>query len=828
MTTRATLSPLTLLLRDWRGGELSMLLAALTLAVAVVVAISAFVSSLQNTLAQESLRFLAADQVVSSRQPLQTTWRQKAHELGLSSANVTTFSSMAMTDDDRMHLVSVKAVDNAYPLRGQLGVSLEAFGAIDPELAGPSPGEVYLAPRLFSLLEVAIGDRIWVGDKDLRVAGSIRAEPDATSGMFGYGPRLMMSHDDLVATGVVQPGSRVAYRLLLRGDSASLTDFNEWLEPKLVQGQRILGREDAQGRVGSTLDRAQGFLLLAGSLAVMLSAAAIALAARRFSERHTQAVAVMKSLGAQARQVSRLYGGSLMLLGVAAVVLGGLLGAALQVLFIAQFADGFGLLPGPIGWRPFIIGGVTALVCLGFFAWPPLRRLAAVSPLRVLRREQGIDTGYRPHELALAGLAMVLLMLWYSGDIVTTGALVLGLVVTVLMGVIAARQLLRIAKTAGSRAGSVWRFSLAGLARRKNESSLQMVIFALAMMLAISLVIIRTSLLAQWQAQLPPDTPNHFLLNIEADKTDVLAGFLRDNHIVSEPVFPMSRGRVMAVNDIELTDSDDNRQAGRQREANFTHAATLPEANKVIAGSWWSPDSTESLVSLEREFAESVSAGVGDRLRLQIGSESFTATVASIREADWQSMKPNFFVIFPEAVLAPFPKTFMTSFHLAESQQGVLTALVRQFPTVSIVELDIVLTEIQSIIARVSVAIEGVLAVIVMAGLLVLVAGIQASVDARLHEGALLRALGAKQRLLLSALWVEFAVLGGLAALLALVGAEVAAWGLQTQALDLEYNPSLWLWLPSIALGAAFIGTVGVWSCRHTVSVPPLRVLREI
>ncbi len=805
-----------------------MLLCALTLAVAVVVAISAFVSSLQNTLAEESLRFLAADQVVSSAQPLDPTWQQQAHELGLETANVTTFSSMAVTDDDAMHLVSVKAVDNDYPLRGELGVSLEPFGSINSAMASPKPGEAYLAPRLFSLLAVAIGDRIWVGDKDLRVAGSIRAEPDATTGMFGYGPRLMMNHADLPSTNVVQPGSRVAYRLLLRGESGALAVFSEWIKPSLVQGQRLLGSDDAQSRVGSTLDRAQGFLLLAGSLAVMLSAAAIALAARRFSERHTQAVAVMKSLGAQAGQVSRLYGGSLLLLGLGSVVLGWLLGASFQYLFLQSFADEFGLLPGSIGWRPFVVGAVTALVCLGFFAWPPLRRLAAVSPLRVLRREQGVDTGYRPLELVLAGVAMVLLMLWYSGDPVTTGALVLGLLVTVSLGVMVARLLLRLAKGAGSRAGSVWRFSLAGLARRKNENALQMVVFALAMMLALSLVIIRTSLLAQWQAQLPADTPNHFLLNIEPAQTDALVTFLDENNIAAEPLFPMSRGRVMAVNGVELMDSADDRRPGRQREANFTHAAVLPEANTLISGSWWTPGTAEPLVSLEREFAESVSADVGDELRLQIGSESFTAEVASIREADWQSMKPNFFVIFPEAVLAPFPKTYMTSFHLGESQRDVLTALVKAYPTVSIIELDIVLKEMQSIIARVSVAIELVLAVIVMAGLLVLVAGIQASVDARLHEGALLRALGAKQGLLLGGLWVEFAVLGGLAALLALLGAEVAAWGLQTQALDLRYGPSFWLWLPAVAVGAVFIGAVGVWSCRHTVAVPPLRVLREI
>lgn len=822
------MNPFMLLLRDWRGGELGILLAALILAVAVVVGISAFVGSLQSALLSESMRFLAADAVVSSSREVPTEWRQEAERDGLETSMTLGFPSMAVTDSDKLYLASVKAVSDGYPLKGELRFSATPYGVSEVVAGIPAPGEAWLAPRLFALLDVEVGDRVWVGDQPLRITGAVRAEPDATAASFGYGPRLMMNLADIPATQVVQPGSRVTWRLLLAGDDDVLANFKSWIKPQLGQGQRLLGIEESQPSINRTLDRAQGFLLLAGSLGVVLAAAAIALAARRFSERHTDHVAVMKSLGASRAMIGRLYGNSLLILGVLAAGAGSVLGWLIQGLFFQLFGEEFGIEPGAIGAEPFFIGAATAVVCLMFFAWPPLARLAQVPPLRVLRRDTDAAGAQRSRDYLLGGLSVALLMWWYSGDWLLSGSVILGLTLTVGLGFLAAQVLLRGSRAVGSAAGSVWRLALAGLQRRGVANSLQMVIFAIAIMLMLVLVIIRTALIDQWQAQLPAGTPNHFLVNIAPDERADLETFFLELGVEPQIQYPMTRGRIMAVNGAPLADRDGAGEEPRQREANFTHADSLPDANKIIAGEWWDAATDEPLVSVEQGFAERIDAGLGDRLTVRIAEQEFEVTVASIRESDWQSMKPNFFIIFPRKVLAPYPRVYLTSFYLSPENKGSLNDLIRRFPTVTIIELDIVIDEIRSIVERVGQAIELVLAVILAAGALVLVAGVQASVDVRLRESALLRALGAGRGLLMGALAIEFAVLGGLAGLLAAAGAEIAAWTLQTQALDLSYQASPWLWPAGVLMGMAIIGLLGVMSCRKAVAVPPLVVLREV
>ncbi|MDG2494760.1 MAG: FtsX-like permease family protein, partial [Luminiphilus sp.] len=433
------MNPAVLLLRDWRGGELGVLLSALLLAVSVVVGISAFVNSLQSALVSESLRFLAADRVIRSSQAIPNEWTARAELDGLRVAQTLGFPSMAVTESDKLYLASIMAVSSGYPLRGELLASETPYGEVRSDVGVPKPGETWLAPRLFALLEVKPGDRVWVGDKALVVSGAVRGQPDTASAAFGYGPRLLMNLADIPATGIIQPGSRVTWRLLLAGEAAVLDTFTQWVTPLLSQGQRLLGVEDSQPSISRTLDRAQGFLLLAGSLGVVLAAAAIALAARRFSERHTDHVAIMKSLGASRGRIARLYGGSLLMLGAVATALGCALGWALQGLSFKLFAEQLGVQPGPIGLEPYLIGGATALVCLGFFAWPPLQRLAQIPPLRVLRRDIDAGGAQRWVDYALGAISVFGLMWWYSGDLRVTGSVVAGLSLTVGAGYCAAQ-----------------------------------------------------------------------------------------------------------------------------------------------------------------------------------------------------------------------------------------------------------------------------------------------------------------------------------------------------------------------------------------------------
>ena len=819
-----------LLAREWRSGELGILLAALVLAVSVVVGVSSFVDRLQSALLSESARFLAADMVVVSRTPIPEEWIDQAEQMTLQTSLGVGFPSMAVADADHMALVSVKAVSAGYPLRGELLWSGEAYGDILRDGAIPEQGEVWLAPRLFALLGLTTGDTLMVGEANLTVTGAVRGEPDATTAVFGFGPRLLMNTLDIPSTGVVQPGSRVGYRLLISGNRDLISEYEAWVSPLLGQGQRLDSVEGSQPRIGDTLDRARGFLLLAGSLAVVLAAAAITLASRRFGERHTQYVAILKSLGAQSHDISRLYATSLGLMGVAGTAVGCLLGWILQEAFIGLLGSLLPVTPGAAGVEPVLIGAVTAMVCIVFFAWPPLRRLGEASPLRVLRADIGMHEAQRPQDYLFGGLSIIGLMWWYSGSVAVTLAVVAGLAVVMGLGFLAARGLLSGGRRVGGFAGSIWRVALAGLQRRGRANALQMVIFAMAIMLMLLLSVVRSSLIGQWQAQLPDDAPNHFLLNLAPEERPVLEQFFAQRGVATETLYPMTRGRIFSVNaetlpEWEEVEGDD---APRQREANFTWSDELPTGNVLVSGDWWEPADTTSWVSLEEDFAAGIGATVGDRLSMRIGADTFDAEVRSIRKVDWQSMRPNFFVVFPRAVLERYPGMYMTSFRLLPTQKPVLNELVRELPTVTVIELDIVIKEMRSVVDQVARALELVLAVILVAGSLVLISGVRSSLDARLKESALMRALGARQRLVLGTLWIEFLVLGGLAGALASVGAEVAAWGLQTRVFDMTWAPTVTMWWLGPTVGAVIVGALGVWSCRRVVRVPPIQLLREV
>ena len=817
-----------MLARDWRGGELGVLVMALILAVGTVAGISAFTTRLQSALEQESHRFLAADIVVRSSRDMPGSWLQEAESYRVLQAQTLTFPSMVYAGEEQMYLASVKAVSDNYPLRGQLTFSTEPFGTAQAATGGPGRGEVWLDSRLFPLLEVEVGQRVGIGDAEFLVTAAARTEPDQGASFYGYGPRVLMHYADIPATGVVQEGSRVEYRQLFGGEPAVIERFAQWLRPQLVEGQALLDVNQGQPGIGSALQRAESFLLLAGSLAVVLAGVAIALAARRFSERHYDYVAIMKSLGATSGTVNRLYGRSLLLLGVMATVAGCLLGWALQALFFTLFAEQLPVRPGPSGVRPYAIGSATSLICLLSFAWPPLRRLGMASPLRVLRRDMPQENRRTVTDYGLGLIAVTLLMWWYSGDWRLTFAVLAGLAITVMLGLVLALTLLRGGRLVGMSAGSIWRLALAGLQRRGSTNALQVVIFAMAIMLLLVLLLVRTSLIDEWQMQLPEDTPNHFIINIGPEQVQPLDQMLRQQQITSEPLYPMIRGRIMAVNDVELPRTDDRSQDRRQRESNFTWSATLPADNRLTAGSWWAEDTTEALVSVESGFAERLGVGVGDTLDFLVGSQALRATVSSIRELEWQSMRPNFFLIFPPRLLAEYPATFMTSFHLESTDKRFLNQFIREFPTVTVIEMDVVVDQVRAIVRQVSAAIELVLFVILAAGALVLIAGVQASVDARMHESSILRALGARRRLVLGGLLIEFATLGVFAGLLATIAAELSVFILQTWVMDMYYRPSPWIWSLGVLGGGLLVGALGVFSCRRVVSSPPVALLREL
>jgi putative ABC transport system permease protein len=803
--------------RDWRGGELGLLVVALMVAVGTVTAVSLFVDRLHQALLNESSTFLAADRYIGSSQEIPRAFREAASERGVETADTMAFPSMIFAGDDKSQLVSVKAVSEGYPLRGVLRVTDEPFtrGTVTTEL--PAPGEVWIDSRLFPALGIQLGDEVEVG-----LAGS----------MYDLGPRLLMRMEDVPATEVVQPGSRISYRLLLRGDDAALEDLKASLplEPNFWWR----GIRESSPSIGSALGRAESFLLLGGLLGVLLAGVAVARSAHRYARRHYDHVGVLKTLGATPKQI--LYGYLLLLVvvGAVAVSLGLLVGAGLHLAIVAVLQSLIPIdLPMP-SIRPLALGAVTGFICALAFALPPLLHLKNVSPMRVIRRDLGSAPPSQVLSYGAAVLGSLALLIWYSGSLFLTFWVLVGTLSALLLFGVLAYLLLSGGRVIGMQAGSGWRLALAGLQRRRRENTAQILIFGLAIMLLLILMLLRTELLDEWRNQVPENAPNHFAMNIAPDDVAAIGKMLDGAAREQGGLYPMIRGRTVAVNDIDAeTWEEQHRPQGgegpRLRSGrNLTWTSQLPSDNAIVAGEWWGEGDTRAMVSLEDDYAEDLGLSIGDIMTFDIAGQQLTAEVTNLRRLDWESMRPNFFIIFSPGALESFPATYMTSFYLEPDQKQFLNELLSAFPTITVIEVDALIAQIKSIIDRVTQAVELVLGLVLASGVLVLIASIQASKDGRMSEHALVRTLGGTRRLITGSLAIEFATLGFFAGMVAVVGAELTVAILETQVFELSMGFHPWLWVVGPLFGALIIFVVGMMGTRSLVSSPPIMVLRGL
>lgn len=820
--------------RDWRGGELRLLLVALLVAVGTVTAISLFVDRLQSALIAESATFLAADRVISSSRPIPEEFASAAAALGLAHTETVSFPTMVFAAGNN-RLVAVKAVGVAYPLRGVLRIADEPFGRQRVTNAVPAPGEAWLDARLFPSLGIALGDTVEVGYTTLTVTRVIASEPDRGGGLFDLGPRLMMRAEDVAATRVVQPGSRIGYRLLVAGPEPDLVRLKARLNDVLNPHYRWRGIKDSSPAIGGALERAETFLLLGGLLAVLLAGVAVALAAQRYARRHYDHVGVMKTLGATPGDVMWGYAGVLALIGAIGIASGLLTGLVVQYGIVALLSTYLPVTLPAAGVRPFLLGTVTGVVCLVAFALPPLVALRNVSPMRVIRRDLPAAGASRALTYSSAAIGTLALLIWYTGDAQLTLWVIVGIGGVSAVLALLALVLLSSGRQLGMRAGSGWRLALAALRRRSRENVAQIMIFGLGIMLLLILVLVRTSLLDDWQQQMPADTPNHFIMNVTPDEVAPVGRLLASNAQHDGRLTPMIRGRVVSVNGQSARDwqrdrdrDSDGAGVSLLSERNLTWLDELPRANRVTHGRWWDADDARSLVSLERDYAEAFGLEIGTRMTFDVGGTLVDAEVASFRQVEWDSLQPNFFVIFSPAALEGVQTTFMTSFFLAEDRKLFLNEFLGRYPTITVIEIDAIIAQVQSIIARVTQAVELVLALVLCAGALVLVASIQASRDERVKEHALLRALGGERRLIRGALIAEFAALGFFAGIVAVIGAEATVYVLQTQIFETGYEIHPWVWLLGPVLGAALIALIGILGTRRLIDTPPMMVLRDL
>ena len=825
---------LRLLWRNWRSGEVKLLAAALMLAVAVVSGIAIFTDRLERTLVQESNMLLGADLIVRGSQPHNPDWSALAAEDGIEQTTAVLFSSMVYAGD-HMHLASVKAVTDGYPLRGQLDISTIPFASqakdIQTAEGVPAPGEVWVDSRLLPLVHIELGDSLAVGEYELVVTQVIIREPDSASPFSFMGARVLMNMADLERTQVVQPGSRVQYQWLLAANNNALDSFAEWLEPQLSKHERLVDVESGQRGLGRTLETGRSFLLLAAVIGVLLAGVAIALAARQFSSRHVDQVALMKSFGVSAQRIRQLYFVQLLLLAVVASMAGLLVGELIQRIVAASLQQVYQIALGTASIYPYVISFATGLICLIFFALPSLWFLPGVPPLKILRRELGVNTLHLWIQVALAFSAILLLIILFSQDFALAlsviGALSGVLVITAGM----ALGLLKLSRHIATNTGSIWRLALANLQRRREQTLVQIVVFATAIMLLLTLTIVRTSLIDEWQLQLPEDAPNHFLVNIPPHDVEAVQQMLDEKQLEREQLYPMVRGRLTAINGTEPTEAQRSANGVFNREANLTWTDTLAGDNEIVAGQWWDKwqSSAEGLpgVSVEIELAEEAGLSIGDRLTFSLGGLILEAQIASFRSLDWRSMKPNFFFIFEPGALDNYSPTYITSLYLPLEQKSFINDLLRRYPTMLVIELDRIIDQIRTIVTQVSNGVLLVLWLTLVGGCLVLIAAVTSSIDSRKQESGLLRALGSPRRLMIGSVWAEFSVLGLLSGIIAVIGAEILLISLQYWVLETPIRPHYIFWLVGPLAGGLFVGSLGALSCRSVVNTPPAVVLRE-
>jgi putative ABC transport system permease protein len=815
--------------RELRSGEVLVLLAAVALAVAALTAVGFLTDRIGRAVQRQANEVLAADLRLRSPEEIPGEWREAALRFGLQTADTLSFPSVVFAGESNA-LATIKAVSENYPLRGNVRIADNFFAAERVADGIPERGSVWADGALMARLGVGVGDRISLGEAEFTVSAVLTYRPDQSIGFASLAPALLVNILDIPMSGLVNEGSRVGYSLLVAGDEAAVDAFYAEVEDRLPEDVRARSREDSSERANDAADRAQRFLSLTAIISLLLSAVAIAMSARRFAHRRMDAIALLKSLGATQRFVMSAATVQLLLLGLLGVLLGSAAGYAVEEGLTRMLR---GMLEGdlpPAGWTPIGLGAGAALILLTGFALPALIQLRNTPPLRVLRHDAMPPP---PSRLLVAGISLlaVALLLYRAVPDGRMLVIVLGgmaVVAAALYGV--GRLLVSLLGRSRSAVGIAWRYGLANVARRGRDSAVQVVAFGLGLTVLLLLSFVRTDLLQSWQRSLDDDAPNHFLINIQPEERASIAQIFEGAGIAAPQFVPLVRARMTQINGESVETREFPMEEGHymaNREANLTWAQVMSSSNEILAGEWWPEDyDGPPLVSVEEEAAEEMGLHLGDRLRFLVAGQEVEATVTSLRKVNWDSFQPNFFIVLSPHALEEFPASYVASLKVEAEQQGVLLTLVRAHPSVSVIDLGAILQQIQNIIARASLAVQAVFVFTLAAGIAVLFAAVQSTIDERRFESAMLRALGARRRTVLSGVLTEFAALGLAAGLLASAGASVLAAVIARQLFDLDYTFNPMLWIAGLAGGVLVVCASGFIAARGAINAPPADVLR--
>ena len=815
--------------REIRSGEVLILLSAVALAVAALTAVGFLTDRIGKAVSRQANEILAADLRLRSPDPIPDDWHITAADYDLATAETQTFPSVIFAGDESS-LATVKGVSTGYPLRGRVRVADQLFGEQREVETIPPSGSVWTDGALMSRLGVSVGDTVQVGEADLTIDAVLTYRPDQSIGFASLAPSIVVNLADMPATNLINEGSRVSYALLVAGDEDNVDAFYEAMEDNLPDSVRSRNREDSSERAGNAADRAQRFLSLTAVISVLLSAVAIAMSARRFAQRRMDTVALMKSLGATQRFVITAASLQLVLLGLLGALIGSALGFAVEATVTGMLRDLFASdLPDP-GLGPVWLGVGAALVLLIGFSLPSLIQLRDTPPLRVLRKDAMPPA---PSRLFVGGTALVAvaaLLYQMIGDglmllIVLGGMLVVSALLYVL-----GRGLVSAMGRSRSGVGIAWRYGLANVSRRGRDSTVQVVAFGLGLTVLLLLTFVRTDLLAGWQQTLDEDAPNNFLINIQPQERESIGQIFADAGVAVPDFVPLVRARMTTINGEDVKTREYPVEDGEwmaNREANLTWASRMSDSNTLVEGEWWPEDyDGPPLVSVEAEAATELGVGIGDKLVFLIAGREIELEISSLREVNWDSFQPNFFMVLSPGALENFPATFIASLNVPGENRDVLLNLVRQHPTVSVIDLDTILNQVKSIVDKASLAVQAVFIFTLAAGIAVLFAAVQSTIDERRFESAMLRALGVRRRTVLSGVLTEFAAIGFAAGLLAACGASVLAAVIAIQLFDLEYTFNAGLWISGLLAGVLLVCVSGFAAARGAINAPPSNVLR--
>jgi putative ABC transport system permease protein len=819
-----------MLWRDWRGGELRILAIALIIAVTSVTSVGFFIDRVERGLNQQAAELIAADLVISSSRQINSDYINAAEQRGLTLAKTTQFRSVAVANE-QPQLVEVKAVTEHYPLRGELRIADAPYGEDRVAQTIPAQGEVWVEPRLLQALNLQVGTQLQLGAKAFTITQVLVYEPDRGGDMFSVAPRVLMHAGDVAATQLITTGALVNHRLLLGGAATAINDYRRYVKQQLQPGERLLSVKEGRPELRAALERAQRFLGLAALISVLLAGVAVATAARRFAQRHLDTSAMMRCLGATQRSIIRMFSLEMFWLAVIASSVGCALGLLTQM-GITRILDQLLLisLPAP-SFRPLVLGYATGVILLLGFALPPLLALKNVPPLRVLRRDQ---TG-APVRAGLVYLGVLLsmgvLLYWQIGELQLVAYVMFGMLLTLLVLALAAYGLVKFLNRLRQRVGVAWRFGLANIARRPGSSVIQIVAFGLGIMVLLLLSTVRNDLLNDWRRSLPPDAPNHFLINVQPDQVAEIQKFFDQQGVHKPQLYPMVRARLMRINDRTVNTEDYESDRAKHmvtREFNLSWAAKPQVDNTIIAGKWWrDSDYGKGLLSLEAKLADTLRIKLNDTVSFDINGTLRKFKISNLRTVDWDTFNINFFTVVPPGVLEKDPASWVTSLYLNAEQKRQLGDLVKRFPNVTVIDVAAIMDRVRNIMDRVVLAVEFIFLFTILAGLAVLYAAIQANQDERRFENAVLRTLGARKPVLLRGLIAEFITLGALAGLLAGLAATALAWVLAAQVFHFPYQFNPIIGLMGIGMGIAVVGIAGVLGTRTVLIQPPVVSLRQ-